>query len=155
MKFQIHFLLKFVNNETAQEMNVNDALIAVGFSGSTPIPSLESRFMATYNTFDASYILAHDIIKDQGEFGKRAAEIKTFIAGNGIVLSNDADNFTISANLTNKDYQGPELLDETTQEIRILKPSTSIGILVDNDYLEPYLVDPPCSIKVDSSIKFL
>ena len=96
------FSLKFTHNSTAIEYTVDNALISVGFSGATPISTLESQYMKLYViTSSLSYLATNDIVKDVGEHSISPAEIKSFVGTNGIVLSNDANNFTISINGSN------------------------------------------------------
>ena len=92
------FSLKFTHNSTAIEYTVDNALISVGFSGTTPISTLESQFMKLYvTTSSLSYLTTNDIVKDIGQYSVSPAEIKkkTFVGSNGIVLRNDAKHFTI------------------------------------------------------------
>ena len=96
------FNLKFTHNSTAIEYTVDNALMSVGFSGTTPISTLESQYMKLYViTSSTSYLTTNDIVKDVGELSVSPAEIKSFVGANGIVLSNDANNFTISINGSN------------------------------------------------------
>ena len=91
------FNLKFTHNSTATEYTVDNALISVGFSGTTPISTLESQYMKLYiTTSSSSYLTTNDIVKDVGQYSVSPAEIKSFVGTNGIVLSNDANDFTIS-----------------------------------------------------------
>ena len=100
------FNVKLIHNDSALEYNINDALIAVGFSGTIPIVSLESRFMTIYTTGAGNdYITAHDLVKDTGDLSSTApAVLKTLVGGTGIALSNDANNFTISTYFDIADY---------------------------------------------------
>ena len=44
------FSLKLIHNDSALEYNIDDALVSVGYAGTIPIVSLESRFMKLYTT---------------------------------------------------------------------------------------------------------
>ena len=57
------FHLKLVHNDNALELNINDALISVGFSGTTPITTLESRYMKLYTNSNNMYLNTHDLVK--------------------------------------------------------------------------------------------
>ena len=96
------FRLKFTHNSTAIGYTVDNALISVGFSGTTSISTLESQYMKSYvTTSSLSYLTTNDIVKDVGQHPVSPAENKTFVGANGIVLSNDANDFTISINASN------------------------------------------------------
>ena len=94
------FHLKLIHNDNALELNINDALISVGFSGTTPITTLESRYMKLYTDSNHMYLNTNDLVKNTGIFAYTPAELKTLVAGAGIVLSNDANNLTITASIT-------------------------------------------------------
>ena len=103
------FNLKFTHNSTAIEYTIDNALISVGFSGTTPISTLESQYMKLYiTTSSSSYLTTNDIVKDIGQYSVSPAEIKSFVGTNGIVLSNDTNNFTISID-TNTYYNQTEI----------------------------------------------
>ncbi len=123
------FNLKFVHINTSLEYDIDQALLSVGYSpplGTVPITNLEDVFMTIYTEFDSRIILPNDVVKDTGIFGVRPAEIKTLTQGKAILFSNDADTFTINADLTNKDGIGFDVLDENTQELRQILPLTGL-----------------------------
>jgi len=70
------FHLKLVHNDNALELNINDALISVGFSGTTPITTLESRYMKLYTNNNQRYLNTHDLVKNTGTFAYTPAELK-------------------------------------------------------------------------------
>ena len=86
------FHLKLIHNDNALELNINDALISIGFSGTTPITTLQRRYMKLYTNSNNIYLNTHDLVKNTGTFGYTAAELKALVAGAGIVFSNDANN---------------------------------------------------------------
>ena len=70
------FNLKLVHNDNALELNINDALLSVGYSGTIPISTLESVFMKMYTNSNQAYLLSHDIVKHTGNVGVEPAEVK-------------------------------------------------------------------------------
>ena len=71
------FFLKFTHNITAIESNIDDAFISVGYSGTTPITTLEEVFITSYNTFDNRYILTNDLVKKQWRIWKNTRRVES------------------------------------------------------------------------------
>ena len=135
------FNLKLVHNDNALELNINDALLSVGYSGTIPISTLESVFMKMYTNSNQAYLLSHDIVKHTGNFGVEPAELKSLVAGSGIVLSNDANNLTITANITSLSnvYTQTEvdnLLNTKQDLIALLNDNTKIQLLNNSNVLK-------------------
>ena len=95
------FYLKLVHKTSAIDFAIDNALISVGYSGTTPIASLESIYMKLYSTFNNYYLSTNDLVKSLGQFSSSPAELKTITAGTGINLNNDASTFTIKSDLLN------------------------------------------------------
>lgn len=135
------FNLKLVHNDNALELNINDALLSVGYSGTIPISTLESVFMKMYTNSNQAYLLYHDIVKHTGNVGVEPAELKSLVTGNGIVLSNGANNLTITANITSLSnvYTQTEvdnLLNTKQDLIALLNDNTKIQLLNNSNVLK-------------------
>ena len=65
--------------------------------------------MKSYETTSSfSYLTTNNIVKDAGQHSVSPTEIKAFVITNGIVLSNDANDFTISID-TNTYYNQTQI----------------------------------------------
>ena len=127
------FYLKLVHNTSAIDMTIDAALISVGFSGTTPIASLESIWMTLYTNFNNYYLTTNDLVKDQGQFASTPADLKILTQGTAIAFSNDANTFTIAANLTNNAGTGSDILDTSNQSLKNIKAGTAINITSDTN----------------------
>ena len=94
-----------------------------------------------YTHINQSYLLSHDIVKHTGNVGVEPAELKSLVAGSGIVLSNDANNLTITANITSLSnvYTQTEvdnLLNTKQDLIALLNDNTKIQLLNNSNVLK-------------------
>ena len=97
--------------------------------------------MKMYTNSNQAYLLSHDIVKHTGNFGVEPAELKSLVAGSGIVLSNDANNLTITANITSLSnvYTQTEvdnLLNTKQDLIALLNDNTKIQLLNNSNVLK-------------------
>ena len=67
-----NFHLKFVHNDNALEYTFDDALISVGYSGTIPVTTLESRYFKLYTQYEHNqYLLTNDLVKSTGIFAQQ------------------------------------------------------------------------------------
>ena len=77
--------------------------------------------MTLYTNFNNYYLTTNDLVKDQGQFASTPGDLKILTQGTGIAFSNDANTFTIAANLTNNAGTGSDILNTSNQSLKILK----------------------------------
>ena len=99
------FHLKFVHNDHAFEYTFYDALPSVGYSGTTTLSTLESRYFKLYTQYQHNhYLSTNDLVKATSVFAQQPSELKTSIGGSGITLSNDLYIFTINYDFMRTEY---------------------------------------------------
>jgi len=86
--------------------NLDGALSAVWYNGLTPVTQLSSIHAATYVVAKATpYIEAHNLVKDQRNFGVEAAEIKTLVGGQGCTLAESLDSIVVNIDPIGVEFQ--------------------------------------------------
>ena len=66
------FHLKLIHNDTAIENTFDDALISVGYAGTTPVSIFESRYFKLYTQYQHNqYLLTNDLVKDTDMFAQQ------------------------------------------------------------------------------------
>ena len=138
--------LRFENQKTRLLYDINGLIEYEGY-GETPISSLSDVFMAMYDNGTDAYILAHDLVKNCGVIGHRSSELKkNIVAGTNITLTNDADNFTISADLSTTNFYNRTEVDNlllnkaSTPTLNNYSLTTAIAYLYYNKNGSRYII---------------
>ena len=87
-------------------------MLSVGFSGTTLVSTLESRYFKLYTQYQHNqYLLATYLIKATGVFAQQPSELKAIVGGSVTTLSKDSNNFTISSGFIRNDYYTMSRID--------------------------------------------
>lgn len=124
--------LQFTSGSSAYTLD--QALLAVGYSGATPV-TLAAIYAATWDNVTDHYLNASQLVASSGTFASNPASLKDIAAGTGVAITSDASSVTVSAALGNKTGSGSEILDTSAQKLKRLLAGTGVSIADDGSDL--------------------